>query len=63
MPSQATKRSRSKGKEKEVDENLDEAVRLRRLVEEGRLEELKKEVFGKGVLDMLENGNTSSDST
>ena len=32
-------------------------------MEEGRLEELKKEVFGKGVLDMLENGNTSSDST
>jgi hypothetical protein len=54
-----------KGKEKEVDENLDEdrAVRLRRLVEEGRLEELKTEVFGKGVLDMLKNGNTSSDST
>lgn len=32
-------------------------------MDEGRLEELKTEIFGKGVLDMLKKGNISSDST
>jgi hypothetical protein len=45
--------------EMEVEDNVsgeDRMDRIRKLIEEGRLEEVRREVFCKGVLDMLESG-------
>ena len=42
--------------EMEVDD--DRVLQLRRLVVEGRLGEVGREVFGKGVLEMLDSGES-----
>jgi hypothetical protein len=34
----------------------DDKKEVRRLIDEGRLREARAEVFGKGVLDMLDSG-------
>jgi hypothetical protein len=52
-------KERFKGKEKDVDVNYtgeDRIDRINKLIEEGNLEEARKEIFSKGALEMLENG-------
>jgi hypothetical protein len=48
--------TKGKGKETEAYKEEDRKEHLRKLVQEGRLKELRKEVFGEGALKTLRSG-------